>query len=96
MLSRLRQPGIPEITYGPNLWAFTHGRAGFDRALGGSLEMDGTFNHSSKFVCLKLTKVNGPLVWSLGHVSTLFLQSLRGLLIDSTEQMTSDAAGLPQ
>lgn len=51
-------------------------------AFGGSLKMDGTFNHLSKFVCLKLKKVNGPSVWSLGHISSLFLQPLG--LMDST------------
>lgn len=49
---------------------------GFESIVGGFLKMDGAFNHLSKFVCLKQGKVNGPLVWSLGHVITYFLQSL--------------------
>lgn len=49
---------------------------GFQSALGGSLKMDGTFSHLSKFVCLKATESK----WAFSVVSRscnhIFLQSL--------------------
>lgn len=38
---------------------------GFQSALGGSLKMDGTFSHLSKFVCLKATESK----WAFSVVS---------------------------